>query len=231
MNSFVACVDDKIVSEQEPSPDVIEKISRDGRSCESAVIRNGSTLVFSSLGYGRKTVTIWLPQTTMVDLIGIQGSDDADVVASARSATLRWLHYGSSISHCHSVKSPLQAWPAIVSRKAGLELTSLGFAGQCMLDPFVAQSIAASEADVISLSIGVNITGARAMNQRTFVPAVHGFLDIIRERHPHTPIVLVSSILWPGSEDVPGPSDVRFNDDGSVTCFYTAIRTMCDLER
>ena len=106
-----------------------------------------------------------------------------------------------------------------MSRKAGLELTSLGFAGQCMLDPFVAQSIAASEADVISLSIGVNITGARAMNQRTFVPAVHGFLDIIRERHPHTPIVLVSSILWPGSEDVPGPSDVRFNDDGSVTCY------------
>ena len=33
------------------------------------------------------------------------------------------------------------------------------------------------------------------------------------------PIVLVSSIYWPDSDDVPGPSDVRFHDDGSVTCY------------
>lgn len=88
-----------------------------------------------------------------------------------------------------------------------------------MLDPFVADAIAATDADVITVSVGVNLTGARSMDQRTFVPAFHGFIDRIRTQHPDTPIVVISSILWPGSEDVPGPSDVRFFDDGSMQCY------------
>lgn len=164
-------------------------------------------------------MVIWLPQTVIVDLLGVSGVHGEPVEAAEESSTPRWLHYGSSISHCHTPSSPLQVWPVLAAGLNDLEVTNLGFAGQCMLDPYVAKAIAASDADVITLSVGVNITGARAMNQRTFTPALHGFLDVIRERHPDTPIVLVSSIYWPDSDDVPGPSDVRFHDDGSVTCY------------
>lgn len=219
-NGFVACVDGKTVSEVESSVDFIEHVEgRDGRTSVSEKVKESSTVVFDGLPAGRKTVTIWLPQTMMVDLIGIQGADGEPVEAAADSMSPRWLHYGSSISHCHTPALPTQVWPVIVSEKNGLELTNLGFAGQCMLDPYVARAVAASDADVITMSVGVNITGARTMNQRTFVPALHGFLDIVREKHPTTPIVLMSSIYWPESDDVPGPADVRFNDDGSVTCY------------
>jgi hypothetical protein len=43
------------------------------------------------------------------------------------------------------------------------------------------------------------------MRLRAFVPAVHGFLDTIREGHPDTPLLVVSPILCPVQEDTPGP--------------------------
>jgi hypothetical protein len=44
------------------------------------------------------------------------------------------------------------------------------------------------------------------MIPRTFGPALHGFLDIIREGHPHTPVVVISPILCPPHEMNPGPT-------------------------
>jgi hypothetical protein len=44
------------------------------------------------------------------------------------------------------------------------------------------------------------------MRLRAFGPAVHGFLDSIREGHPETPLLVVSPVLCPIHEEVPGPS-------------------------
>ncbi|NEE55016.1 lipase, partial [Streptomyces sp. SID8455] len=45
-----------------------------------------------------------------------------------------------------------------------------------------------------------------AMRLRAFGPAVHGFLDTIREGHPTTPLLVVSPIHCPIHEHTPGPS-------------------------
>lgn len=168
-------------------------------------------------GPGARAVTVWLPQGMIVDLLDLRA--DAPVVAAEPSRAPVWIHHGSSISHCVETPSPTGVWPVIAARTSDLSLINLGFGGQCMLDPFVADTIAATPADVISLKVGINIVGARSFDQRTFTPAVHGFLDRVRAGHPDTPILLASSILWPGSEDAPGPSDVEFFDDGHVRCF------------
>lgn len=164
-----------------------------------------------------KAVTVWLPQGMIVDLLDLRA--DAPVTAAEPSRAPVWIHHGSSISHCVETPSPTGVWPVIAARASDLSLINLGFGGQCMLDPFVADTIAATPADVITLKVGINIVGARSFDQRTFTPAVHGFLDRVRAGHPDTPIVLASSILWPGSEDTPGPSDVEFFDDGHVRCY------------
>jgi hypothetical protein len=152
----------------------------------------------------------------VVDLLDVTG--DAPIDAAPPPCRLLWLHHGSSISHCAEPDWPTSAWPVVAAGIAGLELINLGFGGQCMLDPFVADAIADVPAEVITLKVGVNIVGAHAMDRRTFVPALHGFLDRVRRGHPTTPIVVCSSILWPGSEDRPGPSDVQFLDGGRVRC-------------
>lgn len=176
-----------------------------------------SVIRIEGLPQGSKRVTLWLPQTLIVDIVDISG--DAPIDAPERDVRPRWVHYGSSISHCMEAASPHDVWPVAASRAADLGLVNLGFAGQCMLDPFVARAIAATRVDVLSIKVGINMVGARSMDRRTFGPSVHGFLDTVRDAHPDVPIVVASSILWPGMEDRPGPSDMEFFEGGRVRCF------------
>jgi hypothetical protein len=61
-------------------------------------------------------------------------------------------------------------------------------------------------ADLISVKIGINLVNTDLMRLRAFGPAVHGFLDTLRDGHPDTPLLVVSPILCPMHEDTPGPS-------------------------
>jgi hypothetical protein len=116
-----------------------------------------------------------------------------------------------------------------------MELLILGLAGHCMLDPFVARTIRDLSVDRISLKVGINLVNGDTMRDRTFVPALHGFLDTIRDGHPDTPILVVSPIYCPSAETAPGPTvpgpDGRFVTVGGLeelrlTCLtLTKIRT------
>jgi GDSL-like Lipase/Acylhydrolase family len=172
-----------------------------------------TTISFPDLPPEPKAVEIWLPAHAAVEFRAIRVSDGATVERFTQ-AKPQWIHYGSSISHCVGAASPGKTWPGMVARSAGLEHTNLGFAGQCMLDPFVARAIRDSDADVISLKVAANIIGEDAMHERPFGPALHGFLDTIREGKPQTPILVVSPIFSPFSEDHPGP--LVLNEQGRV---------------
>ena len=215
-NQFVAQVEGVTVAIAEAPVDHTLYVSIAGEEASNVPSSDSSLVEFGPLPGGEKTVTVFLPQGMIIDLLDV--SSDAPVFAAAPSGQPVWIHHGSSISHCVEPELPTSVWPVVSAAIAGLDVINLGFGGQCMLDPFVADSIAATPADVVSIKVGVNIVGARSMDQRTFVPALHGFLDRVRRGHPETPIVLASSILWPGSDDVPGPSDVEFLANGGIRC-------------
>ena len=149
-------------------------------------------------------VEVWLPHATTVELRGGRVSPGA-TLAPAAAHPRRWVHHGSSISHCMEVGRPTRTWPALVARRAGVDLQDLAFAGQCMLDPCVARTIRDLPADLISLKLGVNVVIGDTMRERAFVPALHGFLDTIREGHPTTPLILATPIHCPMAETQPGP--------------------------
>jgi lysophospholipase L1-like esterase len=117
-----------------------------------------------------------------------------------------WLHHGSSISHGSDAASPTTTWPALAARLGGVELINLGLGGSALLDPFTARTMRDTPADLISVKIGINLVNTDLMRLRAFTPAVHGFLDTIREGHPATRLLVVSPILCPIHEDTPGPS-------------------------
>jgi lysophospholipase L1-like esterase len=167
-----------------------------------------SSIRFDGLGASLKRIELWLPQNCSVELRDLRIRDGAKV-ATVGPAGRRWLHYGSSISQCGEADGPTETWPAIAARLAGVELTSLGFAGQCHLDPCVARVMRDLPADVISMKVGINVVNGDTMRERTFVPALHGFLDTLREGHPNTPLLVVTPILYPAGEDHPGPSILR----------------------
>jgi lysophospholipase L1-like esterase len=173
-----------------------------------------TTIRFDGLTPGMKRLEIWLPHNAGVQLRALRVTADAAVVAPPEP-TRRWVHYGSSISHSMEADSPTGVWPAVAARAAGVDLYNLGIAGQCHLDQFAARTIRDLPADVISLKLGINVVNADTMRERTFVPAVHGLLDTVRDGHPDAPIMVISPIICPPAETHPGPTipgaDRRFS--------------------
>ncbi|GAA2612411.1 SGNH/GDSL hydrolase family protein [Actinomadura fulvescens] len=182
------------------------------------------TLRFSGLSAEAKDVEIWLPQDENTELIALR--TDAPVEPLPDRGRRVWLHHGSSISHGSTAASPTATWPAVAAARGGVELINLGFGGNAMLDPFTARAMRDSPADLISLKIGINIANADAMRLRAFTPAVHGFLDTIREGHPDTPLLLVSPVLCPIQEDNPGPIAP---DYGASTLRFKALGDPADV--
>ncbi|WBB76642.1 GDSL-type esterase/lipase family protein [Micromonospora sp. WMMD1128] len=162
-----------------------------------------ATVGFTDLPAGDKEVEIWLPQREITELVALR--TDAPVETVGDRGRRVWLHHGSSISHGSDAESPTSTWPAIAAGLAGVELVNLGFSGSALLDPFTARAMRDTPADLISVKIGINLVNSDVMRLRAFTPAVHGFLDTLREGHPDTPLLVVSSILCPVQEDTPGP--------------------------
>ncbi|GDX24582.1 lipase [Actinomycetes bacterium] len=160
-------------------------------------------LTFSDLGDDEKEIEIWLPSSAIVELKELSASKE--IFSALPNKKKKWVHYGSSISHCIEALRPMDIWPVRAAQLMNLDLTNFGFAGECQLDGFAGRSIANTPADFISLKLGINIVNADSMRERAFIPAVHSLLDTIREKQPTTPILVISPIWCPFHETTPGP--------------------------
>jgi GDSL-like lipase/acylhydrolase family protein len=179
------------------------------------------TVRFGGLSGEPKDVEIWLPHNEITELVALR--TDAPVEPLPDRGRRVWLHHGSSISHGSDAASPSTTWPAVAARQSGVELINLGLGGSAMLDPFTARTMRDTPADLISVKIGINLVNADLMRLRAFIPAVHGFLDTIREGHPTVPLLVVSPILCPIHEDTPGPGafDLEAMSAGQVKFIST----------
>ncbi|MET9923134.1 MULTISPECIES: GDSL-type esterase/lipase family protein [unclassified Streptomyces] len=162
------------------------------------------TVRFDGLAGREKTVEIWLPYSETTELMALR--TDAPVAPVAPDGRRVWLHHGSSISQGSAAESAATAWPALAAAAGGVELINLGLGGSALLDPFTARALRDTSADLLSVKIGINVVNHDLMRLRAFGPAVHGFLDTLREGHPATPLLVVSPILCPAQEETPGPA-------------------------
>jgi hypothetical protein len=187
------------------------------------------TVRFADLPAGVKDVEIWLPHTEITELVALR--TDAPAEAGVDRGRMVWLHHGSSISHGSNAESPTTTWPALAAARGGVELINLGFGGSALLDPFTARAMRDTPADLISVKIGINLVNTDLMRLRAFAPAVHGFLDTIREGHPTTPLLVVSPILCPIHEDTPGPAAPDFSNLSAGRMSYLATGDPTDRTR
>jgi hypothetical protein len=163
------------------------------------------TVRFDGLTPEMHDVELWLSQAAASELRAFRVADGARVEAPDHRQR-RWVHYGSSISHCVEAHGPSDVWPAVAARLGDVELLQLAVAGQCHLDQFVARTIGRQAVDLISLKVGINVVNANSLTERTFPSALHGFLDTVREHHPEIPLLVASPIICPMAEDHPGPT-------------------------
>ncbi|MFC8855391.1 GDSL-type esterase/lipase family protein [Streptomyces sp. H23] len=212
-----------------PRPDGVYDLLVDGRPAGRGSVAGGNTLTidmtagtaglepgpagtlrFTDLPRGSKDIEIWLPHNETTELVALR--TNAPVAAAPDPGRRVWLHHGSSISHGSDAASPTTTWPALAASLGGVELVNLGLGGGALLDPFTARAMRDTPADLISVKIGINVVNADLMRLRAFGPAVHGFLDTVREGHPTVPLLVVSPILCPVHEDTPGPLAPDFTD-------------------
>ncbi|MFG2757044.1 GDSL-type esterase/lipase family protein [Streptomyces wuyuanensis] len=211
-----------------PRPDGVYDLLVDGRLAGQGSVTGGNTLTidmatgtvesrpgpvgtlrFTGMSEGAKHVEIWLPHNETTELVALR--TDAPVEPAPDEHRKVWLHHGSSISHGSDAASPTTTWPALAAALGGVELINLGLSGSALLDPFTARTLRDTPADLISVKIGINVVNTDLMRLRAFAPAVHGFLDTVREGHPDVPLLVVSPILCPIHEDTPGPSMPDFS--------------------
>ncbi|MEU9715858.1 GDSL-type esterase/lipase family protein [Streptomyces sp. NPDC047976] len=212
-----------------PRPDGVYDLLVDGRLAGQGGVTGGHVLMtdmstgsveripgpvgtvrFSGLPDQVKDVEIWLPHNEVTELVALR--TDAPVEPAPDRGRRVWLHHGSSISHGSDAASPSTTWPALAASLGGVELVNLGLSGSALLDPFTARVLRDTPADLISIKIGINLVNHDLMRLRAFGPAVHGFLDTVREGHPAVPLLVVSPILCPIHEDTPGPSAPDFSE-------------------
>jgi hypothetical protein len=210
-------------------PDGVYDLLVDGRLAGQASVTGGNVLMvdmttgtaenqpgpvgtvqFPGLPDRVKDIEIWLPYNEITQLVALR--TDAPVKPTPDRGRRVWLHHGSSISHGSDAASPTTTWPALAASLSGVELINLGLGGSALLDPFTARTLRDTPADLISIKIGINLVNTDLMRLRAFGPAVHGFLDTIREGHPTTSLLVVSPILCPIHEETPGPSTPDFSN-------------------
>ncbi|RPK87358.1 GDSL-type esterase/lipase family protein [Streptomyces sp. ADI98-10] len=221
----------RVYSGTPPRPDGVYELLVDGHLAARASAPDGDTLTidlasmttetrpgpvetlrFTGLPDTEKDVEIWLPHDETTRLVALR--TDAPLQSPRPSGRPVWLHHGSSISHGSNATTPTGTWPALAAAFGEAELINLGFGGSALLDPFTARAMRDTPADLISVKIGINVVNADLMRLRAFVPAVHGFLDTIREGHPTAPLLVVSPICCPIHETTPGPSALDYSAMG-----------------
>jgi len=187
----------------------------DGELHQRCAVQEGEQRLTVDLPGRSVEVEIWLPQVGVIAIRGLAfggvGKESAKPEPLAPTGP-RWVTYGSSITQCGGAYGPSETWPALVARQHGWDCVSLGFAGECHLDPVAARTIRDLPARLISLCLGINIHGGATFSGRTLPGQVEAFISTVREGHPKTAIVVITPLPAPNREGKPNAVGLTLDD-------------------
>lgn len=153
------------------------------------------------LGAGRKIrdVAIYLPLYKAISVSEIVlGENSIIEVPSPFALPKPVVYYGSSITQGGCAANAGLSYQSIVSRRLNIDHVNLGFSGNGLGEPAVAQAIAEIDAAAYVLDYWANPS---AEVYRDTMPV---FVDILRARHPKTPILLTGPFYFSRERVDPG---------------------------
>jgi lysophospholipase L1-like esterase len=115
----------------------------------------------------------------------------------------RWLAYGDSITQGWTASGPSHAWAAIAARKTGLDLVNLGYAQAGRGEIVSAEHISGLAADIITIAYGASCWTRTPHSVGMVAEGFRAFLDVVRQGHPATPVVVITPLRHPNADDVP----------------------------
>ena len=140
-----------------------------------------------------REVTLYLPLYKPVTVKEIVLDKDAKIEAPKPFAVAKpVVHYGSSITQGGCAENPGLSCAAIVSRWLNVDFVNLGFSGNGMGEPAVAQAVAEIDASAFVLDYWGN------PSPQVYRETLPGFVDALRARHPKTPILVTGPYYFSG---------------------------------
>ena len=159
----------------------------------------GDATVRLPLAQGQPTV-VYLPEgmrPTVQRVAGVGGD-----IAPAPPQP-RWVVYGDSVAEGWIATAPALAWPAVAGRKQQLDVINLGYAGAARGEIASAEQVGGLAADLITVCHGTNCWTRMPYSVGVFRETVTAFLDVLRQDHPTTPVLVASPVLRPDAEATP----------------------------
>jgi lysophospholipase L1-like esterase len=164
----------------------------------------------AELGSGKATVTLpeWEAERAIVYLPEgmkptITSLEPVDGSIEPGPPQPRWVAYGDSVAEGWIASGPALSWPAVAGRDQGLDMVNMGYASAARGEMVSAEHVAEVEADVISITHGTNCWTRIPHSVAMFEAGLHAFLDVVRQGHPDTPILVSSPVVRPDAEETP----------------------------
>jgi hypothetical protein len=112
-----------------------------------------------NLPFHPQVVRVCLPYDLPCRFVSVEG--DVSLPTSAQVPLLRYLAYGSSITHGGNANSATESYAHGIARELKADLINLGFAGAARLEPEMADYIASRrDWNFATLELGINVLGA-----------------------------------------------------------------------
>lgn len=139
-----------------------------------------------------REVTLYLPLYKALTLQSLR-LDPGSTVAPASAPALGRpvVFYGSSITQGGCAENPGLSYPAILGRRLNVDFINLGFSGNGLGEPAVGRALAEIDAAAFVLDYWANPS---VEVYRETLPAL---VDLLRARHPRTPIVVTGPFWFP----------------------------------
>ena len=158
------------------------------------------TVTLALGGPAEEPAVVYLPEGMRPEVLAVRAV--GGVVEPAPPGP-RWVAYGDSILEGWVASAPAVAWGAVAARRYGLDLVNLGYAGAARGEIPCAEAVAGLAADVVSISHGTNCWTRTPHSVGMMRETTRAFLDIVRQGHPLTPLVVASPVIRPDAETTP----------------------------
>ncbi len=133
---------------------------------------------------------------TFHDIIG-----DIEPPAPGQKPKKTLLCYGSSITHGSNSLSVPQSWVSVVAHNLKMDHMNLGMAGNCRLEPTVAEYIARlgeeGKWDVATLELGINVL---SWDETKIRERSENMIRQVAGRNPEKPVFVISPFCFFGDE-------------------------------
>jgi hypothetical protein len=191
---------------------------------EEAVLGDGLVRLPLGSASSREPAIVYLPEGMrpfIQSLAAVRG------VITPAPARPRWIAYGDASTQGWISSGPAYGWAATAARHAELDLVNLGYAAAARGEIISAEHIAGLRADIITIAYGASCWARTPHSIGMVTEGLWGFLDVIRQGHPTTPIVVISPVIRPDAEEAPNRLGTSLGDIRHAIEMVTRDRIVC----